>query len=346
MPLSIPTHSFVIVAIGFGLAFLLDRVVVPLLVSTFKKKELPALEALFKATAWYLFLLIFLLFVEDAWKSVTWEEHWHGRVKTALDIIIDIVAILMITKMLVKVIKELTQKDDSGQSTSIFSIIIRFSLYLTGFLIITWKLGFDITPALAALGVGGLAVALALQETLSNFFSGLNLLASRRMLPGDYVRLDNNMEGFIEDIGWRSTVIRELSNTRVIVPNTKMASMILRNYSIDEHEQALVIPLSVAYDADLAKVEAVCVKVAKHIMVNTAGAMKDFEPFIRFNKFADSGIEFNVILRIAEVTDQFLVRHEFIKALLIEFRAEGLEIPYPTRTIYHISKEGENAVDA
>lgn len=337
MPLSIPTHSFVIVAIGFGLAFLLDRVVVPLLVSTFKKQELPALEVLFKATAWYLFLLIFLLFVEDAWKVVTWDEHWHRRVKITLDIVIDIVAILMITKMLVKVIQELTQKDDSGQSTSIFSIIIRFGLYLTGFLIITWKLGFDITPALAALGVGGLAVALALQETLSNFFSGLNLLASRRMLPGDFVRLDNNMEGFIEDIGWRSTVVRELTNTRVIVPNTKMASMILRNYSVDEHEQTLVVSLSVAYDSDLAKVEHVCITVARQVLQHTTGAIPSFEPLVRYTKFADSGVEFNVILRIAEVTDQFLVRHEFIKALLIAFRNEEIEIPYPTRTIRHFN---------
>ena len=89
-----------------------------------------------------------------------------------------------------------------------------------------------------------------------------------------------------------------------------------------------------SYDSDLAPVEAVTIAVGKEVMADAKGGVPEFEPFIRYNAFGDSSINFTVILRGREVVDQHLIRHEFIKRLHNRYRAEGIEIPFPQRTVH------------
>jgi small-conductance mechanosensitive channel len=97
-------------------------------------------------------------------------------------------------------------------ATSLFTNLTKLLVFLIGALIILQTLNISITPILTALGVGGLAVALALQDTLSNLFSGLQIIASRQVRPGDYVKLESGEEGYVTDITWRNTAIRALPN--------------------------------------------------------------------------------------------------------------------------------------
>lgn len=227
-----------------------------------------------------------------------------------------------------------TREDGKLPSASILTYVTRAIVYVIGILIILQSLGISITPLLTALGVGGLAVALALQDTLSNLFAGIHIIASKKIRTGDFIRLEGGQEGYVEDISWRNTTIRALSNFIYIVPNNKIASMILTDFDQPEQEMSLVIDVGVAYESDLERVEAVTVEVAKEALKKVTGAVAEFEPFIRFNKFGDSAIGLSVILRIKTYVDQYLLKHEFIKLLQARYKTEGIVIPYPIRTVY------------
>ncbi len=224
-------------------------------------------------------------------------------------------------------------------STTIFLNMIKLLVFLIGVLIILQTLGISISPILTALGIGGLAVALALQDTLSNLFSGLQIIASKQVRPGDYVKLNTGEEGYVTDITWRNTTIRAIPDNMIIVPNSKLASTILTNYHQPAKVMSVIVQIGISYDSDLAEVEKVTLEVAKEIQREIAGGIPDFEPFLRYYTFADFSINFNVILRAKEFFDQYLIKHEFIKRLHKRYKKEGIEIPFPIRTIHMDSEK-------
>ncbi len=223
--------------------------------------------------------------------------------------------------------------DNPLMKSTLLDNIVRGGIFTLGILIILQILKVPITPLLTALGVGGLAVALALQPTLSNLFAGITIIAARNMHPGDFVRLESGDDGFITDISWRSTKIRTLSNRLIIIPNNRLADSIVNNFSKPENELSLLVGIGVSYSSDLEKVERVTIEVATEAMASNEGAVPGFQPFIRYNKFDAYSIKFNVILRVKSYTDQFLLQHEFIKRLHARYRKENIEIPFPINTI-------------
>jgi small-conductance mechanosensitive channel len=212
-------------------------------------------------------------------------------------------------------------------STTIFSNITGVVVYSLGALVLLQSLGISITPVLGVLGVGGLAVALALQDTLSNLFSGLHLIASRQVRPGDFIQLDSGEEGFVTDVTWRNTTIRELTDNMIIVPNSKLAASRVRNYSQPDTELAVLIEVGVDYSCPLETVERVTLEVAREVMGRIPGCVSSFDPLMQFRKFGDSSVDFTVTLRAKDFTEQDLVRHEFIKRLHARYEREGIEIP-------------------
>jgi small-conductance mechanosensitive channel len=202
-----------------------------------------------------------------------------------------------------------------------------------GLLVVLSGLGLSITPMLTALGVGGLAVALALQEPLANFFAGVFITLSGQMRVGDYVKLDSGQEGYLVDFSWRSTRLRMLANNLIVVPNAKLAQAIVVNHHLPSQELAVLVEVGVDYASDLGQVERVVVDVGRNVMHEVAGGVPAFEPFIRYHTFGDSSVNFTVILRASEFVDQYLIKHEFVKRLHARFNDEGIVIPFPIRTI-------------
>lgn len=223
--------------------------------------------------------------------------------------------------------------------TSLTQNIAKIFIIGIGVLIILSALGISITPILATLGVGGLAVALALQDTLSNFFSGFHVTMARQIQVGDYVKLESGEEGYITDINWRTTKIKMLPNNVVLVPNSKMAQAIVTNYYLPDKEMAVLVNMGVHYNSDLKKVEAITCEVAKEVMKEVAGGVPDFEPFIRYNGFGDFSVNFTVIMRAKEFVDQYLIKHEFIKRVHERYRKEGIIIPYPIKAINYTQEK-------
>jgi small-conductance mechanosensitive channel len=218
-------------------------------------------------------------------------------------------------------------------STSILVNFTRIVVFVVGFLVILQTLGISITPLLTALGVGGLAVALALQDTLSNLFAGLHIILSRKIRPGDYIRLDSGEDGYVEDIHWRETTIRALRNNVVVVPNSKLASSITTNYHLPETPMSVLVEVGVSYDSDLERVEQVSLDIARQVVADVEGGYPEFDPLLRYKSFSDFSIDFVMILRVREYANQFVVRHEFIKRLHRRFNEEGIVIPFPIRTV-------------
>lgn len=200
-------------------------------------------------------------------------------------------------------------------------------------LVILDTVGISITPLLASLGVGSVAVALAAQETLSNLFSGIYILIDRPVRLGDFVQVDD-VHGTIVKIGWRSTHIRGGANTTIILPNSRMASSRVINFDLPDRELGMSVDVGVGYGSDLSHVEKVTVEVAREVLRRVPGGVAAFEPAARYQQFADSSINLKVILRVRQFADQDIVRHELIKALHARYRAERIDIPFPSRTVH------------
>ena len=232
-----------------------------------------------------------------------------------------------------------TSHAGTSGSATIFVSITRVIVWTIGGLVLLNSLGVAITPLLTALGVGGLAVALALQDTLSNLFAGVHILASRKVQPGDFIQLDNGMQGYVVDTNWRNTIIRQLPNNILVVPNATVASSIVTNYHLPEHEISVTIPCSVSYESDLGHVERVTIEVGHEVMQEVKGAVPEHEPSVRYNTFGGSGISFNVGLRAADISAQALIIHEFIKRLHSRYQREGISNSSPAETIVRTSSE-------
>ncbi|HUP03520.1 MAG TPA: mechanosensitive ion channel family protein [Bryobacteraceae bacterium] len=194
--------------------------------------------------------------------------------------------------------------------------------------------GVGITPLLTALGVGGLAVALALQDTLSNFFAGFYVAVARQVRIGDYIKLNTGEEGYVADITWRSTIIRSPASYLIIVPNTKLAQANVTNYHLPAKPIVASLQVTVSYDADPDQIERLLLEVARHGTEDIPGMLAEQPPSAAFDPgFGESGLGFTLSFQVAEFTTQYGVRNELRKRILRRFRQEGIAIPFPTRTI-------------
>ena len=175
---------------------------------------------------------------------------------------------------------------------------------------------------------------MALQDTLANLFSGFYLIISKQVKTGDYVKLDSGHEGYITDITWRNTTIKEFSNNVIIVPNSKLASAIFTNYHLPVKEITLTMNVGVSYDSDLEEVERITVEVAKEVMQEIAPDLIANEPYIRFHTFGDFSIDFTLYMRVSEYFDQRIGKHLFVKKLHKRYQQAGISIPFPIRDVY------------
>ncbi|MEU9287657.1 mechanosensitive ion channel family protein [Streptomyces sp. NPDC048275] len=256
------------------------------------------------------------------------------NVNKVLTVVLLFVATLTAARLITGLVRSLAQsRSGVAGSATIFVNITRVVVLAMGFLVVLQTLGISIAPLLTALGVGGLAVALALQDTLANLFAGVHILAAKTVQPGDYIRLSSGEEGYVVDINWRNTTIRQLSNNLVIIPNDRLARTNMTNFNRPEQQMTLIVQVGVGYDSDLEHVERVTTEVVTETMTEITGAVPDHEPAVRFHTFGDSRISLNIILGVGEFSDQYRIKHEFIKRLHKRYRDEGIRIPAPTRTV-------------
>lgn len=257
-----------------------------------------------------------------------------GIVDKVLLAAIVLAAALAVARLAGGIVRSITLAHSGvAQSATIFVNLTKILVLAIGVLVVLQSLGISITPLLTALGVGGIAIALALQDTLANLFAGIQVLASKKVRPGDFIRLDSGEDGYVVDISWRNTTIRALAGNIVIVPNSRLAGAILTNFHQPLQAMDVWFQVGVSYGSDLEHVERVTVEVARDVMATVPGGVPDFAPVVRYHTFGDSSIDFTVILQTTEFLAQYRVVHEFVKRLHARYGAEGIEIPFPIRTL-------------
>ena len=233
----------------------------------------------------------------------------------------------MLTEIVSGMIRFKSNESDSAvPSSSIINKIARVLIYGLGLVLMLQSVGISVAPILTAMGVGGLAVALALQDTLSNLFAGLQIIASGKINRMDFIRLDNGQEGFVEDISWRITTIRNAADQVIIVPNAKLSNMIATNYLLEKKNFTAQSEVHVDRNNDLKKVEAVTLEVAIQTLENVTGKAAPGEVAVRFQKFGDNSVEMKVNFTVHEFGHQSLIIHRFILQLKERYEQEGIQM--------------------
>lgn len=212
--------------------------------------------------------------------------------------------------------------------------IMHGSILIIGILVVLSVLGISIAPLITALGVGGLAVALALQDTLSNLFAGIHILVEKSVRVGDFIRLENGLEGYIEDITWRTTRIRMPANNMIVIPNNKLSQSIVTNYNLPEKRLLAQIQVSVGYETDPDKIEAVLLDEARKAAAELEFILPDPAPVVQLSPgFGEASLEFTLSVQVREFSDQAPAQHELRKRVLKRLRREGIMMPFP-RTVF------------
>ena len=220
-------------------------------------------------------------------------------------------------------------------STTIFVNLARIIIISVGVLIILQSLGISITPLLTAMGVGGLAISLALKDTLSDFFAGLHILLSQKVKPGDFVELDSGHMGYVQNITWRHTTLMERTNNEVTVPNAKISAAIVKNYDKGDPSFSIRVAVGVSYESDLDHVVKITEEVASNVIAQIDGARKDAPAVVRCFQFGPSSVDLKVYFRGKKYGDQHPIIDEFIRQIHKRFKSENIEIPFPIRTLIH-----------
>jgi small-conductance mechanosensitive channel len=243
---------------------------------------------------------------------------------------------------------EVAARTQSNMDDKLMPLVRRFlvtMVYAIGLLLLLDNLGIRLSPLLAGLGIGGLAVALALQPTLSNLIASAYMVADGVISVGDFIELQGGPSGTVLDVGWRSTKIRTQLNNLVVIPNSKLADSIVTNYMAPDNQVGIWVTCGVSYESDLQKVEDVALEVARSVVQDLPDnvVVKEFQPVVYFREFADSNINFIVAMRAKDRPGTFAVLHHLIKRLHAKFAKEGIEINYPVRKLVFPQSNGSTA---
>jgi small-conductance mechanosensitive channel len=274
------------------------------------------------------FLLVFLISASLCVQTLPNEIKNHPLVPIILKLSLMTMIFWMLLSLLgFFIFDHLLDKKLNSSSIKILRSVFRLIVLSMGLLMVLDTFGISITPLLASLGVGSVAVALAVQSTLGNLFSGFFIIIDKPVRVGDYVRLNaSNTEGWILQIGWRSTRLKTPQNNIVVIPNSRLADSELTNFTLPEAWVVLPISFEVSAFSDLQLVEKLALEAAQEIAAKNKEAHFHSEPILRFKGLQESRIKVQINIEVADFHAQSLVTHEFIKLLQAKFKNSNLNL--------------------
>jgi len=279
------------------------------------------------------FVLLTTYTVLETLKLPPGYERLSSKLAAAVGVVLGFLAL---AKAVDFYLSRLTERDPTLERvTEPVSFVARVLFALLATVVVLENLGVHLTAVWTTLGVGSVAIALALQETLGNLFSGLYLLADRPIRPGDYIKLDSGQEGYVVHVGWRATSIRALASNIVVVPNLSMCKAVITNYSRPDERTGLGIQISVARGTDPRRVERILVEVGREAARESKnGLLAEPEPSASFIPgFGSSTFDFTLGFQVRRFIDQYGVQSELRKRIWERFQQEGIEIVGPAQAL-------------
>lgn len=305
-------------------------------------------DLIVKAIGGPLFIFVLVFGPYTALTATTYLDEYQGQldrgVLSAEIIIVSYAIKRIIAALLTWYGKEIAHKTTTNWDERVLPTIKRFAdlaIVSVAALLLLQAQGLNISPLLAGLGIGGLAVALAIQPTLSNLFAGTYTVTESRIGSGDYIEIDGGPSGWVEEVGWRTTKIRDFFNNLIIIPNSKLADSIVTNVQGPDPAVMSRVECGVSYESDLEQVAEVTIEeTTKVLKENPEAADLEYTPIVRFREFGDSNINFIVIFRAQSFIGQFLLKDQVIRRIHKRFGEEGIEINYPVRKMVYAPQDG------
>ena len=335
-----PATAAVIVLIGFVVAFLVHKLIFPLIIRFTRWTPTDLDSRLIRSLRWPITLGILALagFLEvTVGLELGDDQERANRVAGAAGLVVGIIAVAGLLSAAVDwYLVNLASRTNHVIDVRLFPLIRRVGglvVYGIGGLLVLDVMDINISPLIAGLGLGGLAVALAIQPTLANLFAGTYVMTEGVIDTGDYIELESGVAGYVVEVGWRSTRIRTWGNNLVVIPNARFAETIITNYQQPVSAVNVYLTCGVSYDSDLDLVEEVSREVMDDLLQNDDNAVKSYGSWFAFNAFGESNVDFWLFLQARDRIASFNLQSALIKNLHRRFIHEGITINYPVRTL-------------
>ena len=336
-----PVVAIAVVLVSMAVAALVHLAVFPLIMHLSQHTPTELDGILIQAARWPVNMGIVVLGI---YLSLTLTLDLPGGVQSFLDIFAQASGALLFVVLLGRLvsrgmdwaIEEQGKKTRRTVDTRLLLMLRRMLvvlIYGLGLLLVINTLGIPISPLIAGLGLGGVAVALAIQPTLSNLFAGTYVMTEGVVSPGDYIEMEGGVAGYVLEVGWRSTRLRTWSNTLVVVPNSRFAETIITNYYQPTPPVNVYLTCGVSYDSDLARVEALSMDVMNQVLDSSPHGVKEYGAYFGYENFGESNVDFWLFVQARDRLASFELRSELINNLHRRFDDEGIVINYPVRSL-------------
>ena len=336
-----PATAAVIVAIGLVVAFLFHKLLFPLIIKFTQLTPTDLDSRLVKSARWPLSLGIVTLGVYlgliIGLDLTGGQQDRTDTIASAVGVVIGILVVVgLLSSAIDWYLASLASRANHIVDLRLFPLIRRVGgvvIYGIGALLVLDVMDINISPLIAGLGLGGLAVALAIQPTLANLFAGTYVMTEGVIATGDYIELESGMAGYVVEVGWRSTRIRTWGNNLVVVPNARFAETIITNYQQPVPAVNVYVTCGVSYDSDLDHVEDICREVMDDLVTNDQNAIRSYGSWFAFDAFGESNVDFWLFMQARDRLASFNLQSALIKNLHRRFREEDIVINYPVRTL-------------
>ncbi len=312
--------------------------------SFYKDQHISRIENLIMELSSILSYIVFLILLNISLLKLPFLSGYSkliGNIFFALYVAVALIGLLKIIDIVLEKLSENAKKkvpiSEAPLMETYFSMIskiVKVFVFIIAVIAVLDKLGFNVTSIVTSLGVGSLAVGLAAQDTIKNFISGILLVTDRQFRIGDRVNLrDIGVEGFVYDIGLRTTRIITISgNNLIIVPNSKLTEGVIENMLYPEPKSKDFVEIGVAYGSDVEKVKSLMLQAIKEM--ESEGVLSDPPPSVFFTQFGDSALIFKAIYFVKEKSIAFGIKSKIHERINELFKENGIEIPFPCRTNY------------
>lgn len=268
---------------------------------------------------------------------LTFPEDWYNWMGKIYHILLTVNVTWLFARLVDAIIQEyvlpLTEKTESDIDNQIIPVVkkgLKASIWILGIIVALNNAGYDVGALIAGLGIGGLALAMAAKDSVSNIFGGIMIFTDKPFKVGDRIKI-NGFDGAIEEIGLRTSRMRTLEGRLVTIPNSQFTGNMVENVSA-EPTRKVILNIGLIYDTTSEQIQQ-GIDLLKQIAGNNTNIEDNY--LVSFNAFNDFSLGILFIYYIKKESDILNTQTEINLAILSQFNANGLEMAFPTQTLYH-----------